>query len=58
MSGGQVESNSSKPRRNINDILNSFKKEKETFNDKLHQLKSKLEAVKSPEPFSLKYEII
>eukprot|EP00347_Sterkiella_histriomuscorum_P009079 403342596 len=42
------------PKRNINDILNSFKKEKESFNDKLSQLKSKLEAVKSPEPTNLK----
>jgi hypothetical protein len=35
---------------NINDILKSFKKEKEQFDEKLHQLRNKLETVKQPEP--------
>ena len=44
-------------KKNINEILNSFKKEKESFNEKLTQLKIKLESVKSPEISSMNNEI-
>jgi hypothetical protein len=37
-------------KKSINDILHNFKREKEQFNEKLSQLKTKLEQVKSPEP--------
>eukprot|EP00349_Pseudokeronopsis_sp_Brazil_P009376 CAMPEP_0202970144 /NCGR_PEP_ID=MMETSP1396-20130829/16133_1 /ASSEMBLY_ACC=CAM_ASM_000872 /TAXON_ID= /ORGANISM="Pseudokeronopsis sp., Strain Brazil" /LENGTH=88 /DNA_ID=CAMNT_0049698477 /DNA_START=1335 /DNA_END=1601 /DNA_ORIENTATION=+ len=39
-------------KKSICDILSNFKKEKEQFNDKLTQLRSRLQAVSSPEQTS------
>jgi hypothetical protein len=52
--GSQQEDLSSKnggpeKKKCINDILTNFRKEKEQFNEKLHQLRNKLQTVQSPD---------